>query len=173
MENKKTAINSLIQSKVHFIRGYRVMLDSDLAQIYQVETRVLNQAVGRNLDRFPEDFMFQLTEIEEESLRSQIVILEKGRGKYSKFKPFAFTQEGIAMLSGVLHSETAVKANIEIMRTFVRMKNSETENQALWFKIDQLEKKYDANFSGVFEAIRELKSGELPNQHFKIKPVNE
>ena len=99
------------------------------------------------------------------------MILEKGRGKYSKFKPFAFTQEGIAMLSGVLHSETAVKANIEIMRTFVRMKNSETENQALWFKIDQLEKKYDANFSGVFEAIRELKSGELPNQHHKIKPI--
>lgn len=150
------------------------MLDSDLAQLYQVETGALNRAVRRNLNRFPSDFMFQLTEIEAESSRCQFGILNNGgRGSNFKYRPFAFTQEGIAMLSGVLHSEIAIQANIEIMRTFVRVKNSESESQQLWNKIDQLEKKYDANFSGVFEAIRELKSGELPNQHFKIKPMGE
>ncbi len=150
------------------------MLDSDLAELYQVETGALNRAFRRNLERFPPDFAFQVLENEWESLRCQIGILEKtGRGQYSKYLPIAFTQEGIAMLSGVLRSETAVKANIEIMRTFVRIKNTESENQALWNKLDQLEKKYDASFSGVFEAIRELRMGELPNEHAKIKAMGE
>lgn len=107
--------------------------------------------------------MFQLTEVEAESLRSQIATLEKGRGKYSKYRPLAFTQEGIAMLSSVLNSDTAILVNIEIMRAFVKLKNSDSENRAIWLKFEQLEKKYDASFSGVFEAIRQLMAGELPN----------
>lgn len=149
------------------------MLDSDLAELYGVETGALNRAVRRNFERFPPDFAFQLVENEWEVLRCHFGILRSGWGEHRKFLPFVFTQEGIAMLSGVLRSETAVKANIEIMRTFVRIKNSESENKALWMKIDQLEKKYDSNFSGVFEAIRELRSGEIPNRHGKIKPMGE
>ncbi len=98
MENKNILVNTNIQSKIHFIRGLRVMLDHDLALLYQVETKVLNQAVRRQLMRFPADFMIQLSESEAESLRSQFVILEKGRGKYSKYQSLAFTQEGIALL---------------------------------------------------------------------------
>ena len=109
------------------------MLDSDLAELYCVETRTLNQAVRRNIERFPSDFSFQLLENEWESLRSQVVILKMGRGEHRKFPPYVFTQEGIAML----------------------------------------EKKYDVSFSGVFEAIRELKSDEPPNQYRKIKPISE
>ncbi len=174
MQNQETSVIQIIHSKIYFIRGQRVMLDSDLAELYGVETKVLNQAVKRNLMRFPLDFMFQLSEIEAEFSRSQSVTLNGAvRGKNIKYLPYAFTQEGIAMLSSVLRSETAVMVNIEIMRAFVKMKNSEAENQAIWQKIDQLEKKYDANFSGVFEAIRQLVAGEPPNQHQKIKPMNE
>lgn len=149
------------------------MLDSDLAELYEVETGALNRAVRRNFKRFPPDFLFKIKDLEQETLRCQIGILEKGRGKYSKYQSFAFTQEGIAMLSSILRSETAVMVNVEIMRTFVKMKNTESENQAIWLKFDDLEKKYDANFSGVFEAIRQIMSAELPNQHRKIKPLNE
>lgn len=173
MKNNNPTLASELNSKIHFIRGYRVMLDSDLAELYGVETRAVNQAARRNPDRFPDFFAFQLFENEWESLRSQNVILKMGRGEHRKFLPFVFTQEGIAMLSCILSSETAIKVNVEIMKAFVRMKNSEFDNNAIWMKIDQLEKKYDANFSGVFEAIRQLMSGELPNQHQKIKPLSE
>ena len=113
-----------IQNKIYEIRGRRVMLDFDLAQIYEVETRALKQAVRRNMKRFPDDFMFELTMEEYNSLlysiRSQFVTLEvEGRGKYPKFAPFAFTELGVAMLSSVLHSEKAIAANIKIMRAFV------------------------------------------------------
>lgn len=133
----------------------------------------LNEQVRRNIERFPADFMFQLTEIEAESLRSQFATLEKGRGKFSKYQSLAFTQEGIAMLSGVLKSETAVRVNIEIMRTFVRMKNFESVTQTVWSRINQLEKKYDSNFASVFEAIRQLMSIGQPKLQKKIKPPSE
>ena len=124
-----------IKQKIYEIRGRKVMLDSDLAELYAVETRVLNQAVKRNIERFPDDFMFQLTKDEWDVLKSQIryplaltsqnVILKKdGRGKHSKYPPFAFTREGIAMLSGLLRSEVAVQANINIMRAFFQMQEA-------------------------------------------------
>ena len=103
----------LIQSKIYEIRGQKVMLDRDLAELYQVETRVLNQAVKRNIDRFPEDFMFRLTK--EECLRSQIVILNMEQGKHLKYMPNAFTEMGVAMLSSVLRSNMAIQVNINIM----------------------------------------------------------
>jgi len=147
------------------------MLDSDLAALYHVEKRSLNQAVRRNLNRFPPDFMFQLDEIEEKNLKSQIVISSLHGG--SRHQSFAFTEQGVAMLSSVLRSETAVMVNIEIMRAFVKMKSFESANQAIWQKFDQLEKKYDANFAGVFEAIRQIMTGEPPNRHHKIKAPSE
>lgn len=110
----------LIQSKIHEIRGQRVMLDRDLAEMYGVETRALNQAVKRNIDRFPEDFMFQLTK--EECLRSQIVILKTEQGKHLKYMPYVFTEMGVAMLSSVLRSPTAIQVNISIMRAFVAVR---------------------------------------------------
>ena len=112
----------VIQTKIFKIRGQMVMLDFDLAALYEVETKVLNQAVRRNTERFPEDFMFQLTRDEYTALRSQIVTLEKGRGKYSKYNPFAFTEHGVAMLSGILNSQKAIETNIAIMRAFVALR---------------------------------------------------
>lgn len=110
----------LIQSKIHEIRGQRVMLDRDLAEMYGVETRALNQAVKRNIDRFPEDFMFQLTK--EECLRSQIVTLKTEQGKHLKYMPYVFTEMGVAMLSSVLRSPTAIQVNISIMRAFIAVR---------------------------------------------------
>ena len=107
-----------IGRKIYFIRGYRVMIDSDLAALYQVETKVLNRAVRRNWDRFPEDFMFQLTPEEYESLRCQFGTLNIGRGIHRKYQPLVFTEQGVAMLSGILRSKCAVEVNIAIMRTF-------------------------------------------------------
>ena len=111
----------IIKNKIYEIRGQRVMLDRDLAQLYGVETKVLNQAVKRNLERFPEDFMFRLTK--EECLRSQIVTLNEDQGKHLKYMPYAFTEQGVAMLSSVLKSSTAIQINISIMRAFVTMRN--------------------------------------------------
>ena len=110
----------LIQSKIHEIRGQRVILDRDLAEMYGVETKVLNQAVKRNIDRFPEDFMFQLTK--EECLRSQIVTLKTEQGRHLKYMPHVFTEMGVAMLSSVLRSSTAIQVNISIMRAFVAVR---------------------------------------------------
>lgn len=145
-----------IQTKIHEIRGYRVMLDRDLAEIYQVETRVLKQAVRRNIDRFPEDFMFEISKLEYDSLRSQFVILNdndeiKGRGKHSKYLPFAFTEQGVAMLSSVLRSDTAIKMNISIMRAFVAVRRlgipMSSEIQKLQQEMMQLKEYIEAVFS--------------------------
>ena len=111
-----------IQSKIYEIRGQRVMLDRDLAELYQVTTGNLNKAVKRNIKRFPSDFMFRLTSEEWESLRFQIGILEAGRGKHTKYLPYAFTEQGLAMLSGILNSDTAIQVNINIMRAFVAVR---------------------------------------------------
>ena len=145
-----------IQSKIHEIRGIKVMLDFDLAKLYQVPTKSLNLAVKRNLRRFPEDFMFQLTKSEWESLRFQFETLETGRGKFPKYLPYAFTEQGLAMLSGLLHSETAVEMNISIMRAFVIMRQFALSHKELSEKLVELENLYNRQFKDVYDAINYL-----------------
>jgi len=132
-----------IRRAVVRVRGQNVLLDSDLAALYRVDVRALNQAVARNVDRFPSDFMFELTDDEVESLRSQSVILKRGRGRHRKYLPKAFTEEGVAMLSSVLRSQRAVRVNIEIMRAFVQLRRMLGANEELARKLDALEQKYD------------------------------
>jgi hypothetical protein len=144
-----------IATKILFLRGEKVLLDADLALLYGVETRVLNQAVKRNADRFPADFMFELTREEFNSLMSQIVISKPGRGGRRKL-PLAFTEQGVAMLSGILNSPRAVETNIAIMRTFVALRKLMETNKDLAAKIRQLEKKYDQRFKLVFDTIQKL-----------------
>ncbi len=145
-----------IQKSILLIRGQKVMLDSDLAELYCVETKVLNKAVKRNLSRFPDDFMFRLTADEDAALRFQSGTLKTGRGQHRKYLPYAFTEQGVAMLSSVLHSDTAVAVNIAIMRAFVQLREILSTHKDLARKLDALEKKYDENFRVVFEAIRQL-----------------
>lgn len=140
------------------------MLDADLAMLYGVETKVLNQAVRRNSDRFPTDFMFRLTPKEVVFLRSQSVTLNRGRGHHKKYLPYAFTEQGGAMLSSVLRSSRAVKVNIEIMRAFVRLRTVLESHKELARKLDALENKYDGQFAVVFQAIRELMSPKVPKR---------
>ena len=132
----------LIQSKIYEIRGRKVMLDRDLAELYQVTTGNLNKAVKRNLKRFPPDFMFQLTAEEWEALRFQIGILKNGRGEHTKYLPYAFTEQGLAMLSGILNSDIAINVNISIMRAFVDIRQMIASPKTN--KIDELEKRMDA-----------------------------
>lgn len=132
----------IITNKIHIIRNQKVMLDYDLATLYEIETKVLKQSVKRNIERFPEDFMFELTESEYKSLRSQIVTLEIGRGKFSKYLPFTFTEQGVAMLSGVLKSEKAIKINIAIMRTFVILRNSLLNLEEITSKVKEIENQF-------------------------------
>jgi hypothetical protein len=138
---------------VRTIRGERVLLDADLARLYGVATRALNQAVKRNLDRFPADFLFQLSEKEWEALRSQIVTAS--RRNVGAF-PYAFTEQGVAMLSSVLRSARAVEVNIAIMRTFVQLRRLMDSNRDLARKIEAMEVKYDEQFAVVFDAIKQL-----------------
>lgn len=129
------------------------MLDKDLAELYGVETRVLIQAVKRNISRFPEDFMFQLTRNEFDTLRSQIVTSNWGGRRYL---PYTFTEQGVAMLSSILNSERAIQVNIQIMRVFIKLRAMAIGYVGLKRKIEELEKKYDAQFKVVFDAIRKL-----------------
>jgi hypothetical protein len=145
-----------IARTILIIRGHNVMLDADLADLYQVNVKVLNQAVKRNRARFPPDFMFKLTAREARSLRSQIVTLKSERGRHRKYLPFVFTEQGVAMLSSVLRSPRAVQVNIEIMRAFVHLRQVLQSNAQLLEKINALARKYDARFVAVFQAIREL-----------------
>lgn len=145
-----------LESSIVRMRGHNVMLDEDLAALYQVDVKVLNQAVKRNRDRFPPDFMFRLTAREAESLRSQVVTLNRGRGHHRKYRPFVFTEQGVAMLSGVLRSARAVRVNIGIMRAFVRLRQMLAANADLAKKLDELETRYDEQFDVVFQAVREL-----------------
>lgn len=151
-----------IERAILVIRGHKVMLDADLAQLYGVPTKVFNQAVKRNRDRFPSDFMFQLTDEEFDFLRSQFVTLETGRGRHRKYLPYAFTEQGVAMLSSVLRSKRAVHVNIEIMRAFVRLREIVATHKDLSRKLEALEKKYDAQFRIVFDAIRQLMASRNP-----------
>jgi hypothetical protein len=149
-----------VERRIFLIRGRNVMLDFYLAELYGVETRALKQAVRRNPDRFPPDFMFELSPVEVEILVSQTVI--PTRGKLGGATPFAFTEQGVAMLSSVLRSPRAVQVNIAIMRAFVRLREMLMSNADLARKLLALENKYDAQFRIVFDAIRELMEGPPP-----------
>ncbi len=150
----KIVPQEIIQNKILFIRGKKVMLDKDLAKLYGVTTGALIQAVKRNIQRFPEDFMYQLTKEEFMALKSHFVI-SKGRGGTRKL-PFAFTEHGILMLSGVLNSERAILVNIEIMRTFTRLREMLAGHLELKQEIKEMEKKYDYQFKVVFDVIKKL-----------------
>jgi hypothetical protein len=165
---QSTLVNTdFISSKIYFLRGEKVLLDNDLAQLYGVEAKRLKETVRRNIRRFPEDFMFELTDEEWVPLRTQIASLEKGRGKYPKYPPYAFTEQGVAMLSGILNSPRAIETNIAIMRTFVALRKWMQSNKELSSKIKQLESKYDQQFKVVFDAIRQL----IQEEKKKMRPI--
>jgi phage regulator Rha-like protein len=154
-----------IEKAILSIRGEKVMLDSDLAELYGVETKVLNQAVKRNAARFPADFMFQLTQEEHDDLvrlRSQIVTLK--RGEHRKYLPYAFTEHGALMLANVLNSERAAQTSVQVVRAFVRLRQMLASNAELARKLAALENKYDAQFKVVFDAIRQLMSPPKPKR---------
>jgi hypothetical protein len=144
----------VIQQRIFFVRSERVMLDKDLALLYGVKPIRLREQVKRNIKRFPEDFMFQLNEQEIDQMVSQNAI--PSRKHLGGYQPYVFTEQGVAMLSTVLNSETAVQANVAIMRAFVRLRRILASHTDLARKLDSLEKKYDAKFRIVFDAIREL-----------------
>ena len=153
------------------LRGQKVLLDSQLATLYGTSPKVLNQAVRRNRERFPDDFMFQLTTREWEPLRSQIVTLKTGKGEHRKYLPHVFTEQGVAMLSSVLRTKRAIAVNIQIMRAFVRMRELLTSNQELAKRLDQLEARiarrlttHDDAIAAILSAIRELTSPSLPKR---------
>ncbi len=158
----------IIERKIYLIRGQKVMLDSDLAEMYDVPTKVLLQAVKRNPNRFPDDFMIQLNYQDLAALRSQIVTLKTGRGEHRKYEPYVFTENGVAMLSSVLNSERAIEVNIQIMRTFTKLRQMIASHKDLAGKLASLEKKYDAQFRVVFDAIRELMVPITPEKKRKI-----
>ncbi len=151
-----------IESKIYSVRGSRIMFSHDLAELYGIETKVLLQAVRRNLDRFPSDFQFSLTNQEFTILRSQTVTSSWGGTRYA---PMAFTEQGVAMLSSVLRSPEAVAVNIQIMRTFVRLRSMLAEHEDLKRQLATMERKYDGHFKAVFDAIRDLMTPpELPKK---------
>ena len=160
-----------IEQQIFLLRGQKVMLSHHLAELYGVQPKVLIQAVKRNADRFPSDFLFQLTPVEVTRLRSQIVTLKNWgntrsrsqivtlkRGQHMKYLPYAFTEQGVAMLSSVLRSKRAIRVNVEIMRAFVRLRQLLASHADLAAKLEELEEKYDSQFKIVFDAIRQLMS---------------
>lgn len=166
-----------VATRILIARGRKVVLDTDLAELYGVPAKALNQAVRRNRDRFPEDFMFQLSWDELESLRSRTVTLNGAapakRGAHVKYRPHAFTEQGVAMLSSVLRSKRAVQVNIEIMRAFVRLRVLLASNAELARKLAALENRYDAQFKIVFHAIRELMTPPEPKPGRRIGFVSD
>jgi len=145
-----------VERKIYLLREEKVMLDSDLAELYGVSAKRLNEQVKRNRRRFPDDFMFQLTAEEAESLRSQIATLKTGRGQQRKYRPYAFTEHGAVMLASVLNSPTAVAASIQVVRAFVRLRAILATHKDLARKLAEMEKKYDSQFRAVFDVIRKL-----------------
>jgi len=147
-----------IERSIRLIRGDKVILDEDLAELYGVEVKRLNEQVRRNIDRFPADFMFQLTNQEFKDLKSQFATSSQWGGR--RIPPYAFSEQGVAMLSSVLHSPRAVQVNIEIMRTFVRLRRLLASHADLAERLEELEQKYDAQFRVVFDAIRQMMAPE-------------
>lgn len=144
-----------LHAKIYEIRNQKVMLDFDLAVLYEIETKVLNQAVKRNIKRFPADFMFRLTIEEWETMRSQIVTASQNK-RNTKTTPFAFTEQGVAMLSGILNSDIAINVNIAIMRTFVLIRKQALQNQDFKEQLNKLESKFDQQFKDVYDALNYL-----------------
>ena len=153
-ELKSLVPKEVIENKIFLLRGKKVMIDSDLAKLYGVSTKVFNQAVKRNKKRFPEDFMFKLTMEEALASRSQFVTLK--RGQNIKYLPYAFTEQGVAMLASVLNSPKAIEVNVQIIRTFVKLREMIISNKELRRKIEEMESKYDGKFEVVFRAIAKL-----------------
>ena len=162
MANESLIPADRIEKAILMIRKQKVMLDADLAALYGVQTRVLVQAIKRNIERFPEDFIFQLSREEFTILRSQIVTSSDWGGR--RYPPYAFTEQGVAMLSSVLRSQSAIQVNIEIMRAFIRLRQMLASHADLARKLDALEKKYDAQFKEVFQAIRQLMAPPEPKR---------
>jgi hypothetical protein len=159
--NKISLPGERIERMILVIRGNKVILDTDLAELYGVETKALNRAFLRNRDRFPPDFLFQLNAEEFENLRRQFGTSRWGGRRY---RPYAFTEQGVAMLSGVLRSRRAVQVNVEIMRTFVRLRQMLASNAQLARRLDNLEKQYDEQFKIVFDAMRQLMAPPEPKK---------
>lgn len=170
METKSTALipDERIEKVIHIIRSEKVILDADLAKLYEVTTSELNQAVRRNMERFPPDFMFQLSNQELNVWRSQFVISKPEAKMGLRRRPFAFTEQGVAMLSALLKSQRAVHVSIEIVRTFIKLRQLLASNAELARKLDALERKYDGQFQVVFNTIRELMK---PPQPAKRRPL--
>ena len=160
MENSEDLITlpeEAVIRKIYWIRGCKVMLDFDLAQLYGIEVKRLKEAVRRNIKRFPPDFLYELSESEHQPLRSQIATLK--RGEHSKYLPFAFTEQGVAMLSGILNSDRAIQVNIAIMRAFVQLRRFLESNKELAIKMEELEKAvagHDEKINLIFKAIKQL-----------------
>jgi hypothetical protein len=154
---------ALISQKIFFVRGTRIMLDADLARLYGVATKNLNKAVKRNATRFPADFMFRLSQKDLDTLRFQFGTSNPGRGG-RRYTPYAFTEQGVAMLSSVLRSSRAVQVNVAIMRTFVRLRELLTTHEELRRKIDAMEKRYDARFQAIFDTIRQMLETPIPGK---------
>ncbi len=150
----------IIQSKIYFLRGRKVMVDSDLAELYDVKTKSLNLAVKRNKTRFPQDFMFQLNKDETYRLRFQFETSKPRGGR--RYLPYVFTEQGVAMLSSVLHSERAIQVNIQIMRTFSKIRQMLEAHKELRQKIEEMEKKYNHQFKIVFDTLRQLLQPQAP-----------
>ncbi len=169
-ENSVAIIDEVVMNKIYMIRNQKVMLDRDLAELYQVETKQLKRQVKRNIERFPEDFMFELTKVENDSLRCQIGTLN--RGEHSKFFPYVFTEQGVAMLSSVLSSSNAIQVNIQIMRIFTRIRQMLLDNTEIRLAIEKLEKKTDNNTKNievVFQYMDEL-TDKKESRQSTIKP---
>lgn len=149
-------VQGTIEHRIHIIRGEKVVLDSDLAVLYGVQAKRLNEQVKRNRRRFPPDFMFRLTAREAHALRSQTATLDGGRGRHRKYAPYAFTEHGVVMLASVLNSDIAVRVSLQIVRAFVRLRAAIAAHTELARQLAQLERKYDGQFAVVFEAIRHL-----------------
>jgi hypothetical protein len=165
----KNLIPANLETRIYTIRGQKVMLDSDLAELYQVETKALKRAVRRNIDRFPEDFMFELTKEEAEDSRRQNGTLNTKRGHNIKYLPYAFTEQGLAMLSGVLNSPVAVKVNIEIMRTFVKLRAIAAIHGEFSIRLAELEKTVKSQ-GGSIDFILDLIDKELKKKKIGFKP---
>lgn len=170
MPGKRTALilAERIERAILLIRGHRVILDSVLAALYGVTTKRLNEQVRRNRERFPDDFLLQLTPAEYARLRSQIATLKTGRGQHRKYRPYVFTEHGALMAATVLNSPVAVKVSIQVVRTFVRLRKLLASNADLARKLAALERKYDVQFKVVFEAIRELMEPDEPESARRI-----
>lgn len=153
-----------IEKTIYLIRGQKVMLDRDLAGLYKVTTAALNQAVRRNRERFPSDFMFQLTRSEVTQLNRSQIVIGSQKHRDPRFRPYAFTEQGVAMLSSILRSKRAISVNIEIMRAFVNLRQMLASNTELSRRLDELESKHDRQFKAVFDAIRQLMSPSLPDR---------